>query len=266
MPSPFLGMDPYLEDSVHWRDVHHGLISQMQAELNRHLRPKYHVRVAERVYISDDLDPGRKGLIPDLRIGTRPGKEFAAFRPLEPSRTEAGQMAEPIEVTLLDDEIHEAYLAVTDRQSGEVVTVVEILSPTNKVPGSRGRDSYEKKYRAVLDTPTHWLEIDLLREGQRLALQQEVQEHEYQVFLSRAVMPLRRSWIWPIRLFQRLPVIRIPLRGEDPDAQLDLQAVLNAAYDRAGYDAVIDYTRDPTPPLKPDAAIWARERIARTRQ
>src|SRR5262245_15479346 len=68
MPSPFPGMDPYLEDPGLWPDVHHGLISEMQAELNRQLRPKYHIRVEERVYISDENDPGRKVIIPDLRI------------------------------------------------------------------------------------------------------------------------------------------------------------------------------------------------------
>src|SRR5262245_34325750 len=75
MPSPFPGMDPYLEEPGLWPDVHHGLISEMQAVLNRLLRPKYHVRVEERVYISDEDDPGRKVIIPDLRVAERPVPE-----------------------------------------------------------------------------------------------------------------------------------------------------------------------------------------------
>ena len=66
MQSPFPGMDPYLEDPSLWPDVHHGLISEMQAVLNRQLRPQYHVRVEERVYISDENDPGRKAIIPGV--------------------------------------------------------------------------------------------------------------------------------------------------------------------------------------------------------
>src|SRR5687768_5063842 len=98
MPSPFPGMDPCLEDPGLWRDVHHGLISEIQADLNRQLRPKYHVRVEDRVYVSDE-----------------------------------------------DDEVHEPRLEVIDRHERRVVTVIEILSPANKVPGSRGRESYQQK-------------------------------------------------------------------------------------------------------------------------
>src|SRR5436309_15448082 len=68
MPSPFPGMDPYLETPNLWPDVHHGLISQIQAALNPAVRPRYVARVELRVYISDDDDPGREALIPDVRI------------------------------------------------------------------------------------------------------------------------------------------------------------------------------------------------------
>ena len=68
MPSPFPGMDPYLESPVLWPDVHHGLISEIQSLLNQSLRPRYHVRVVERVYVSDENDPGRKVIIPDVNI------------------------------------------------------------------------------------------------------------------------------------------------------------------------------------------------------
>src|SRR5687768_16766852 len=68
MPSPFPGMDPYLESAAIWPDVHHGLIACIQAELNPRLRPHYVARVELRVYISDDDDPGREVLVPDVRV------------------------------------------------------------------------------------------------------------------------------------------------------------------------------------------------------
>ncbi len=63
--------------------------------------------------------------------------------------------------------------------------------------------------------------------------------------------------LWPIRLSQRLPVIQIPLRPKDGDTPLDLQAVLDTAYDRAGYARGIDYKKEPVPPLSKEWKEWA---------
>src|SRR5207248_3904973 len=116
MPSPFPGMDPYLEDPGLWPDVHHGLISQMQAVLNAQLRPKYVVRVEERVYVSDEDDPGREGIIPDLRLAAREGSGDGGLH-----EASSAAITEPTEaVTVLEDEIQEARLEVVDRPSREV--------------------------------------------------------------------------------------------------------------------------------------------------
>ena len=66
-----------------------------------------------------------------------------------------------------------------------------------------------------------------------------------------------RGLLYPIRLARRFRSIPIPLKAEDPDARLDLQAVLDAAYDRAGYDLEIDYRKEPEPPLDAELAAWA---------
>lgn len=259
MPSPFPGMDPYLEEPGLWPDVHHDLISEMQSRLNAQLRPKYHVRVEERVYLSDENDPGRDVIIPDLRVVRTP----RAGRPAAPAQSgpiEAGglQVAEPIEVTtLLDDEIHEARLEVIDRAERRVVTVIEVLSPTNKTAGSSGRASYVEKRREVMTSPSHWVEIDLLRAGVPIYTRERIVPHDYLVHVSKAGRR-RRAWVWPILLQQRLPAIPIPLRGGDPDASLDLQEVLNAAYDRGAYDLEVNYKSEPpAPPLTGANAEWA---------
>ena len=141
MRSPFPGMDPYLEEPRLWPDVHHGLISEMQALLNRRLRPHYHVRVEERVYISDENDPGRKTIIPCLKI-VETGFPSGVERLLHESSTAS---VEPlILTTLIEDEIHEARLEVIDTQQNAVVTVIELLRATNKIAGSRGRASMER--------------------------------------------------------------------------------------------------------------------------
>ena len=253
MPSPFPGMDPYLEEPGLWPDVHHGLISEMQAQLNRHLRPKYHVRIEERVYISDENDPGRKMIVPDLRIAER----------LEPrGHQEQGDtgglaIAEPLVcTTLIEDEIHEARLEVIDRHHQQVVTVIEVLSPSNKVAGSRGRESYEAKRRELMTSPSHLVEIDLLRAGEAIHTRELLPPADYIVHVSRKD-GRPKGLVWPILLTQRLPVISIPLSPGDADSGLDLQAVLDTAYDRAAYDLEIDYRVPPNPPLKNETALWA---------
>ncbi|SIO59063.1 Protein of unknown function [Singulisphaera sp. GP187] len=254
MPSLFPGLDPYLEESRLWLDVHHGLISEIQATLNRQLRPKYHVRVEERVYISDENDPGRAGLIPELRIAGRPGQEGSASAP---TRGLALNVAEPIVVTtLIEEEIHEARLEIIDRAQHLVVTVIEILSPTNKVAGSRGRTSFEQKRREVMNSPSHWVEIDLLRGGIPLFIREIIPACDYFIHISETTRR-PRGLLWQIDLSQRLPSVPIPLRPEDPEVRLDLQAVLEHVYDRAAYDMAIDYKTDPVPPLNKERAAWA---------
>lgn len=253
MPSPFPGMDPYLESPVHWPDVHHELMSVAREQLNQSLRPRYHVRVEERVYVSDETDPGRKAIIPDLQV--------IADHTDSVWTGGAGQsdmsVCEPVVLTtLIEDEIHEARLEIIDSNRQVVVTVIEILSPTNKIVGSRGRASYEQKRREVMTSSTHLVEIDLLRDGDHLHCRELLPEADYYVHVSRRG-DRPRGTVWPIQLPQRLPVISIPLNSEDPDVGLDLQSVLNTAYDRAAYDLAVDYRIDPVPPLTGPLIEWA---------
>src|SRR5437588_11017414 len=163
MPSPFPGMDPYLEDSGLWPDVHNSFLVAARELLTQGVRPKYFVRLEERIYVSGDDDPGRPVLIPDLRIGDRP--EFAGLE-LSAAPIDGVAVAEPETfVTLLDQEIHEPRMEVVDRETHQVITVIELLSPSNKVLGSEGRRSYQEKRDEVLHSPSHWVEIDLLRTG-----------------------------------------------------------------------------------------------------
>jgi hypothetical protein len=245
-------MDPYLEDPALSPDVHHELISEIRSMLNQQVRPRYYAQIEERVYISDDTDPGRKVIIPDLRVHRGTGK-----RAKNQQGVGALQVAEAVEVThLLDSEIREGYVKVMDREKGSVVTIIEILSPANKVRGASGRRDYLRKRKDVLASSTHLVEIDLLRSGLGVFPRENVPEHDYLVHMSRAAED-RRAWVWPIYLEQKLPVIGIPLRQPDPDAKLDLQALMGTVYDRAGYDLMVDYGKQPAVPLKGEHKDWA---------
>jgi hypothetical protein len=249
-------MDPYLEDPGLWPDVHHELISAARELLNAAVRPKYVVRIEQRVYVSDEDDPGREVIVPDIKITRRAGKRPGrAGSPAELSQID---VAEPLElITLLQDEIREPRLQIVDRRDRKLVTVVEIVSPTNKVAGSRGRADYLEKRQETMNSPVHWVEIDLLRTGVPVIPRSMVPLGDYFVHVSRAERR-PRGQVWPIVLPQRLPAFKVPLKGKDENAILNLQRVLDTAYDRAGYDLDIDYRKGPVARLPKKYAAWAR--------
>jgi hypothetical protein len=257
MPSPFPGMDPYLENPGLWPDVHHALISEIRALLAAQLRPKYFVRIEERAYITTEEEEWSKPQqrVPDIEIMARPGWEAA--RCSEEGEASSLEMPGPVVATTwFEEEIHEAFLKIIDRQSRAVVTVIELLSPANKMPNSPGRESFETKRREVMNSSSHWVEIDLLRGRRMVSVPKKVGPHQYLVHVSRRSLRPRGE-LWGIRLHQRLPVIPIPLKHGDPDASLDLQAALDAAYDRACYDMELDYRKPPKPPLDEKLTTWA---------
>lgn len=254
MPSPFPGMDPYLEDPELWGDVHHGLISQTQAALNRQVRPKYVARVELRIYVEDEDDPARQQRIPDVRVEIgkkRPNGHASASKSFR-------EVPEPIVAEMPLEEIEEAYLTIKHRETGALVTVIEVLSPSNKVEGSAGRKSFLEKRSEVMSSDVHWVEIDLLRKGTRIPSGRTFVGSDYRVLVSRCEARWRVKY-WPISVRQRLPVIGIPLKGNDSDASLDLGKVLGTAYDVAAYEDSVDYTRPPDPPLSPADARWANQ-------
>jgi hypothetical protein len=250
MPSPFPGMDPYLESPHLWPDVHLGLISQTQATLNQTVREQYVVRVEMRVYVSDADDPAREYMIPDVRVEKSKRK-----RGKKTKATPAVAIAEPqIVPFLIDEEIEEARLEVKYLPTGALVTVIEILSPSNKIRGARGRASFMEKHQETLASEVHWIEIDLLRGGAPSV--PRLTPSDYRILVSRAENRAKARY-WPVNLREPLPVIGIPLRAPDADVPLDLGKVLQTAYDRAAYDRTIDYREAPDPPLKADDQAWA---------
>lgn len=263
MPSPFPGMDPYLERPVSWSAVHVGLIVTMQDLLAPALRPRrYTVRAEERVYLSEEDDPGRETRVPDLRVIRRPGRRTAV-------QSGGGLAITEPEPFLINEteEVHDHFIEIRSVEEQSVVTVIEVLSPTNKMSGSTGRQEFLAKRRQIYDTETHWMEIDLLRGGVRTGGLGRRVEDGYQVFVSRHEgkragrdedADPRRRYRWRFGLRDRMPVVGVPLRNGEPDAALDLQAAFDRVYDRGGYDIDFDYAADPTPPVDPADADWAR--------
>jgi hypothetical protein len=248
-------MDPYLESPTIWPDVHHALISGIYVALNRDLRPRYVARVELRVYISDDDDPGREALVPDVRVEAAPKRRAAR----QPRPAAALSATEPLIIpTLMDEEIEEAFLKIIHVESESLVTVIEVLSPTNKIRGARGRASFMAKRHEIMNSDVHWVEIDLLRAGVPSVTDPPLRPSDYRMLVSRADQRTRTRF-YPISVRQPLPVIAVPLRGKDPEALLDLGEVFRTVYDWGAYEISVDYRKPPRPPLSADDAKWAKE-------
>jgi hypothetical protein len=210
--------------------------------------------IEERVYIAPEDDPARELVrVPDVHVVRRKGR--SARRPRARANGRIFATA-ALEVTTLfpGDEVHEHRIEIIDVIDWAVVTVIELLSPSNKLVGSVARTDYMRKRQQVLDSTTHRIEVDLLRSGARVAKWNL--DCDYLVHVSRTEQR-PKGLLWPIRLREQLPVIRIPLRRTDEGTVLDLQAVLNAAYGNGALDRSVDYRRDPVPLLGPADAAWA---------
>jgi hypothetical protein len=150
------------------------------------------------------------------------------------------------------------FLEVRDRSGRELVSVIELLSPSNKRAGD-DREQYLTKRRELIRSAAHLVEIDLLR-GWTPMPQAGRPECDYSVMVSLAEKRPAADF-WPVKLRERLPVIPIPLRAPDTAPQVDLQAALHRAYDGPGYEHFI-YSGEPEPPLSADDADWARQLIS----
>jgi hypothetical protein len=164
----------------------------------------------------------------------------------------------PCQVTLpVVDRVGLSYLEIRDRRSRRLVSVIELLSPSNKSPGE-DHEQYLAKRAEILSSQAHFVEIDLLRGRGRMPFAEAI-ACDYCVLVSR-YEDRPRADLWPIRLREPLPSVRVPLRGGDAEPELNLQAILHTLYDRGGYERFI-YESEPDPPLRPDDAAWARSLI-----
>ena len=246
MPSPFPGMNPVLEQADAWEDFHQDFLVRAREALMAEVGENYIVKVETRLYLHELSAEERRFFAPaDVAVAARAG----GLR----TSTATGEAA-PVQLLLPAIEVErQTFLEIRDRQNRRIVTVVELLSPANKTPGA-DRDAYLGQRGEILAGQTHLVEIDLWRGGTR-PHPPELPPCDYYALASR-YEDRPRLGFWPIALRERLPVVRVPLAAPDSDARLDLQAVLDRAYDAAGFGAYI-YSETPDPPLSADDAAWA---------
>ena len=249
MPSPFPGMDPYLEGPS-WMSFHGQLIAEIARQLAPRLRPKYVALMDERIVW--DLPEY------DVQIGDverRPDVAVMDVTAAGPGTAAVLATTAPLTmVTVMPRPVTQRRVEIRDVEHRRLVCAIEVLSPTNK---RGGRRKYLAKRARILASSAHLIEIDLLRKGRRVPMIKPLPADPYFVVVSRAG---RRPVVdvWPVPLAGPLPPVPVPLLAPDPDTTLDLQLALTQVYDGVGYDLILDYRKPPTVPLDRAATEWAR--------
>jgi hypothetical protein len=186
----------------------------------------------------------------------------APRRPEQPvqSTTSAVGIAPRVAQLPMPEEIIERHLAVRDVVTGEVITVIELLSPTNKLTRD-GRRQYARKRRPVLGSATHFIEIDLLRAGEPFPfrVQDDETQSDYRIIVSRAPdRPQAAAYLFTIH--DPIPDIPVPLQPGDTEPSVALNRLVHDVYDRAGYDLALDYQQaPPPPPMRPQDVQWIQQ-------
>ncbi len=234
--------------------MHAELCSGIARQLAPQLRPKYIVRLSRRFIteMPEDLGIVAGEFYPDLGVTAS-----AHFDDLAESSTAV--LSAPVQMaTVIPARVPHLTIEIRDVARRELVTAIEVLSPTNK-RGEGYREHLDKRGR-ILCSMTHLVEIDLLRTGRRVPMQKPLPAASYFVFVSRAERrPITE--MWPIQLDMPLPTVPIPLRDNEPDVKLNLQDALHEIYDALNYDLAIDYARPPEVPLPERWSLWAKERL-----
>jgi hypothetical protein len=267
MPSPFPGMDPYLEAPDIWPDFHDALAGGIRAVLNQLLPSPYYARLQMRPEIGIlDSEERPRRMVPDVAVvhPGRPVTDSGATAMLDAPRME---VSECMEVYSAVDPIRHLYVEVRDpSRDHKLVTLIEIVSPSNKRMG-KDRDAYLEKQQEILASDASLVEIDLLRGGQRLLsgeglaywLDRHQPPADYVIVVNRA-WNRDKSLLYPIHVRESLPVVRLPLREGEKEIPLDIQFIVNQAYDRGPYRrGAVDYSQPPSPPLCEEDAAWAEE-------
>jgi len=219
MPSPFPGMDPYLEEEKLWPAFQHQLVSCLYQILLPGLIDRYRARVGQRHYAT----------------------EQALF------------------TSVVREEHVEEFIEIRQRSDGRLVTLVDLVSPTNKTT-SCGRQAYLKKRNESKAAGTSLVEIDLVLQGQPMLdySRDGLPDWDYAVTVTRSTQPERYE-IYTATLQKRLPRFRLPLAADDRDTVLDMHAAFTRCYDQGNFAAKIDYRRDPPTKLAEENRKWVSE-------
>jgi hypothetical protein len=214
-------MDPYLEEEKRWPAFQPVLVHALYQMLLPGLMDRYRARVGERIYCS----------------------EQALF------------------TSIIREEHKEAFIEVRQRSDGRLITLLEVVSPANKIT-TEGRKCYLERRDEVKKMNANVVEVDLVLQGPTLIdyARDAAPTWDYAVVVTRWTHPDRYE-IYSATLPKRLPRFRVPLASDDRDTVLDLQSAVARAFDQGDFAKHIDYSRDPATRLSDENRKWLGERL-----
>ncbi len=269
MPSPFPGMDPYLEHPDVFPGLHDGLVTYLRESLQPVLPSPYYADMGRRAWI----EVSERCIGPDVNVLRRRSDDTDVKGGNGGVATAIRTAARPLVIHIPHDERREPFVEIYAGRgkNRRLVTSIEVLSPSNKKPGEEGRDLYLRKQRELLKSRVHLVEIDLLRGGEHTTavphdrLVAKAGPFDYHVCVHQ-FDNLEDYFVYAIQLAEPLPPVSIPLLPGDGAVTVDLQAVFARSYDTGPYLREIDYLGDrPVPPLGPKQARWAKQCLAKAR-
>lgn len=250
MPSPFPGIDPFIESPAFWSDFHARFINCWCEAIADALPNAYEAGLGERVYLIEHDPDSRKLVFPDVAVVQEDDSQ-------QPSTNSGLATVEPVTIplTILEGP-RETFIEIIHRPDRNLVTTLELLSPANKQ--QPGRTEYLAKRNALLYQSVHLVELDLLRGGSRLPLARPLPAGDGYYLVSRAdKRPDCQVYAWPMS--HPLPTLPVPLRAPDADLQIDLRQVFNTAYDRGRFHRRINYLGPLPSHLRADEKKWAKD-------
>lgn len=255
--SPFPGMDPYLEQD--WLDVHSRLVTYICDQLQEQLPLELCARMESRVIVANDAGDEPRVRHPDVHVAeVRGGGAAVAVLELPQAAT-----IEP-DLFLIEargEPATQRFIEIVDSHTrSRVVTAIELISPSNKLPGL-GRKLYLAKREECLLAGVNVVETDLTRGGNRLSILEGLGQilplPTYVGCVRRATRPdVIAVYLMP--LDRPLRPMRIPLRATDEDVVLHLQPLVAQAYDRGRYGN-LDYAQPLDPPFTQDEAAFVEQ-------
>jgi hypothetical protein len=258
-------MDPYIEACHLWEDFHNKLIGEIERDLSQRLPDRYVVRTPERTYVAlseSVADDDEQFFLPDVAVastGRARSRERKSKRGIS-AATKRGTA--PILIpALIKAQYREPFVEIHQIEPArKLVTGIEVLSPSNKRPNTKGWRLYYRKRAAFLRGYAHLVEFDLLRRGRRMPMAKPWPDSPYYLLVCRKKQAARCE-VYPASFTEPLPPIPIPLAPPDDDIILDIQPFIEAIYARSHYDRDIDYRLPLHPPLTPEETAWLEERL-----
>ena len=268
--NPFPGMNPYLERRDNWPDFHNDLVAQLRAHLGPQLPDYYRIGLEQRVEVEEPFGPtsGLTFMIPDALITDAPGRAGPASGRFATSTTSAA-VADPPKQAMavrvrMPREVRVNWLRVESAPNREVVTIIEVLSPTNKAPGE-SRRRYIRKREAILAAGVNLVEIDLMRNWAPMPLETPPPASDYRILVCRA-WQRPDALLYPFRVQDAIPQFPLPLLLDDAEPEVDLGPIIDGMHHTARYNLVAGYDAPPpAPEFPPETQAWIAEQVAALR-